>query len=200
MVNLTPEWVSAIAAVVYSVFTLIIIWSSYDTNKITKLQVDTYKKQLIEEHRPIVTLSLVADGSLALLRIKNEGNRIAEDVKVECNQDIHFTGKQDLRFAEQFKTMCSEAMTIASNEQWDLVVGVTWELEYIQPSNLSIHLDYSCDGECYHSDTTVRFNSFSWARSYRDDTHKDLENIHRDLDRCHNELKKIAFLLDKEDE
>ena len=91
-------------------------------------------------------------------------------------------------------------MTIASKEQWDLVVGVTWELKYFQPSELLIHLDYSCDGECYHSDTTVRFNSFSWARSYRDDTYKVLENIHHDLNGCHDELKRIAFLFDSEDE
>lgn len=200
MVEISADWVAAIATAAYVIFTMFILWANLKTNKLTQQQVEAYNKQLSEEHRPIVTLSLVADGSLALLRIRNEGNRIAEFVTISHDQPVTYEGKQSVHFVENLERMCASTLTLASQTQWDLTVGVTWDLDSIRPSEVNFKINYSCDGIPYESITTIRFNSFGWARSYRDDPVKELEKIKDEIKGCKTELHFINHKLEREDD
>ena len=200
MIEISADWVAALATVAYVIFTVFILLSNYKTNKLTQQQVEAYNKQLSEEHRPIVTLSLVADGALALLRIRNEGNRIAENVRISHIQTVEYTGEETIHFTEHLEEMCASTLTLASGTQWDLIVCVTWNLKYIQPSEVEFQISYSCNEKEYKSTTIIRFGSFTWARSYRDDPVKELENIKKEIHGCKTELHNINSKMEKRDE
>ena len=199
MIMISAEWVSAIATVMYVIFTILILLSNLKTNKLTQQQVEAYNKQLLEEHRPIVTISLVADGSLALLRIRNEGSRIAENVNISHKQPVIYAGEQSVNFIDNLEKMCSSTLTLASQTQWDLIIGVTWDLNNIQPSELDFKINYSCDGKVFESVTTIRFNSFGWARSYRANLTNELEKITNEIKGCKTELHYINTKMNNKD-
>ena len=200
MASISADWVAALATVAYVVFTVLILFSNYKTNQLTQQQVEAYNKQLSEEHRPIVTLSLVADGSLALLRIRNEGNRIAENVRIFHVQTVEYTGKQSLHFTEHLEEMCKSTLTLAAQTQWDLAVSVTWDLDSIHPSEVEFGIRYSCDGKEYESKTTIRFNSFGWERSYRNDPVEELKKIKDEIHGCRSELHFINYKMEKNED
>ena len=69
------QWVTAIATVVYAVITAYIIWQNGTIIK------QNYREE-INQYRPIVTVCLANDETLLLLRVTNEGNRLAENVSI----------------------------------------------------------------------------------------------------------------------
>lgn len=198
MVEISAEWVVAIATVIYVFATILILIANNKTNKLTQKQLEIHNKQFLEDNRPIVTIALVADGSLALLRIRNEGNRIAENVRISCIQQISINGNDDVHFIESLKKMCEKTMTLASQSQWDLSVAVTWRLKDIVPADVDFRIQYICGGKEYELMTTIRFTSFNWARSYRDGPEVELRAIKENIWSCRNEFQRIREVLESD--
>lgn len=190
MAELT-DWIVAIATAAYVILTILILHANAQTNKLTQKQIESYNEAFLEEHRPIVTLCLVADGSLALLRLKNEGNRIAENVRIAYTGRVIINGDDQLNFVKCLEEMCSTELTLGSKSQWDLPVCLTRRLPNIEPSEVKFTISYTGDEKSFEEETTVHFNSYGWARMYRG-SNEIMMDMEKDMKRCSESLSSIS--------
>lgn len=190
------DYIVAASTTIYVIVTYFILKENLKTNRLTKQQIEQYTNNFIEEHRPIITLSLVDDGGLALLRIKNEGNRIAENVTIKCQDSIQYNGVDNASFIAYIKQLTESTLTLAANSQWDLSICETWNLNRISPADLQFDISYTNNKIDYNDSIVIHFTSFGWARSYRDNTITELKMINNHLNQCATELHNIETALE----
>ena len=152
------QWIAAIATVVYTVVTAIVIYQNYKV-------IHLYEKNDENQFRPIVSLYLANDGNLILLRIINEGNRTAEKVKVSFDKQIRYDGTPDIDFITRIDELTSTTMDIGINVKWDLSLCLGRDLEKIRPHQVVANVSYQSGTKKFSETTTINFMSIGWARA-----------------------------------
>lgn len=152
------QWVTAIATVVYAVITAYIIWQNGTIIK------QNYREE-INQYRPIVTVCLANDETLLLLRVTNEGNRLAENVSITFDKTIEYDGKPDIDFLSKIDEMTSEKMNIGIGVSWDLSLCLGKDLDNIKPREIKAIVQYQSGSNYFNEEQPINFAAFRWSRA-----------------------------------
>ncbi|SFC14515.1 hypothetical protein [Clostridium uliginosum] len=185
MAEWLQSWSIIILTGVYVIATIAICIFNYKSAKATREQIVESQRQFEESNRPYVNVIFeIINGGLACLSISNNGNKIAENVKIHINDK--FLNLMNARDREEISQFTSRSIRIGINQKWTLCIGSHLDLTKLSKEKIIIDINYN-DGERQFNDTSIiSLNGYLGTLIFK--------NYHNEMDKS---LKKIATILDE---
>jgi len=159
-------WTMVGITVVYVIATIAICVFNFWSAKETKKQTSELKRQFDEINRPNIDVTHeIVRGGLLCLKIENTGKKLAQNVKLEIDDDF-IVGAQGLLGNGNLIELKNSVLSLGIEQKWFVALCVPWEVSKMNTKLLKIDTSYADDRQTYTKHTTIDFSQYDWALMY----------------------------------
>lgn len=191
---MSSEWTMVIITAVYVVATIFICIANFKSANATKKQLEVLKKQYDEQHQPYITTELIYVQRLFFgLRFTNHGNRIAETVKIDFDQQ--FVNCLKGSFKQSIEEQKGKECVIGIGQHYDLFIGsndIRGQEDLVPAKGI---IKYRSCGQEYESVFHIdlkNYMTFFSVTSNEEKIQTELKNQNDKLERIGRSLVRIA--------
>jgi len=153
--------------VFYTITAFVVAVYAIRTFRVTRSEVKNQSQHYEEEIRPVISIALVNVNGTVVLRIKNEGNRTAESIKVRTN------GNDYSEYGYQFQKMMGSVFSISSQEYFDIRIGhiisggsIATSFTKI-PEIMDFYVEYYSDKKRFEDEFHIEIRSYDWIENVK---------------------------------
>ncbi len=191
---MNADWVMVVMTAVYVIATILICVFNYRSAKATKEQVAEAKKQFEESNRAYVTISMeLIKSGLVVLRIANQGNRIASNVRIHINDD--FLDCLENKDRDNMVKLTQSTFSIGIGQKWYLLLDSHIYLDRLAQKNLELFVAYDDIQGHYEDHFSIAFGEYFWTIIYdspTEDIFQEIKKQTKSLDKLTKEVDSIA--------
>lgn len=151
------DWLMIAITFVYVVATIFICFFNYRSAKASQNQIEESKNQFEQMNKPNVVVSVVMENNFICISIKNIGNDVADNIKVQINDDWLTLIDDD--YLTYMQELCNETFMLAPNQE--IIRAFSYVLVGIPNSWLDKFDDCALE-------VTVMYNKHNSITEYKD--------------------------------
>lgn len=160
------DWIMIAITFVYVVATILICIFNYKSAQATRDQVAEAKRQFEESNRAFITVTFVIIRSgLAVLLIKNHGNRIAHNVNIKVDAAF-LNNVPDTMDRDNLEKLARSAFVVGIGQSWYCCMGSSIELSQLAEKLMHIDLSYNDSSEKYIESIDINLEEYFWSLIY----------------------------------
>lgn len=180
---------------VYVIATIAICIFNCKSAKATKEQTQESKRQFNEANRACLTLTTenIKNG-LITLSIKNIGNKVARNIKLNINQEFIESLNDNLAKQSVIK-LTKSSFDVGVGKEWHVFLGTHLMLESLSTTKMIINVEYEDDSDKYKEIRTIDLGQYCWALindSIMTDIRDNLEKQSKAIVSIDKNIKKIS--------
>lgn len=210
MMSTITDWLMVAITAVYVIATIAICWANIKSAKATRAQLEESKRQFDENNRAFVTVTFeIIRSGLAVLNIQNIGHQIAQNVKIQIDQDF-LDNIQDIRDKEQLEKLCASSFTLGIEKGWYICLGSHLDLDKLGKRILKIDINYKDSQSEYKESTAIDLVQYFWSLIYDSPTEdiyqetikisKAMQSIDKSIQRLQRKIDTFEQTEDKNHE
>lgn len=188
---MTADWVMVIVTGIYVVATIFICRANIKSAKASKEQLKELQRQYAEANRPNIEIEFhYLKRACYILRFVNHGEKTAQHVKINLNQDF-IDSLPEVSFRKELERIKEGECIIGVGQHYDLFIGSNQLRENPNMKPLTGTVEYEAQGNCYKSDIFVDLEHYLTFYSISTDE----EDLLKSIKKVNEELKSIRQTL-----
>ena len=151
---------------IYVFATLVIVFFNARSSKATRDQIKESHAQFVDANRAFVNIDfeIVRDG-LYVLRIMNNGNRTAQNVKIEISNEF-IDIVPDSACSEHMQSLTSSNFSIGIGQAWYVTIGSIGDFKTLAQKAIVINYFYSDCFSTYCETKEIDISQYRWSLIY----------------------------------
>lgn len=188
MTSSVTDWLMVGITVVYVIATIFICIANIKSAKETRKQTAESKRQFEESNRAFVTVTFdVIRSGLIALQIKNNGKRVANDVRVKIAPEFVDNIPNKLN-KDQTKKLNDASFSLGIGQSFYVCLGGHLDLKQMASELLSVEIDYRDTVSEYHETIAIDMTQYFWLLLYESPT----EDVYQEIAAFDNSVRRFS--------
>lgn len=155
---------SSIGGIISAICAIIMAFLNDKTRKTAQEQTNEIKKQFQEENRPYITILPEFEKNLLFLSIQNIGKKIAENVKINIDDNFinQLSKKNEIAYGH-LKTLKKSNIALGVGQKYITAPFNSDDLKSLTNSKMEVSISYKDYNKSYNQELEIDLSQYMWV-------------------------------------